>query len=65
MGSWFAAPSDITPEAFLDQGEKFFPEFTDPNAARSLEIVEIDPQTGSPKPFKVQLCFAAVGVTVA
>ena len=51
--AYFATPSKITPEAFLDQGEAFFPGFTDPNAATSLEIVELDPATGTPKPFKV------------
>jgi hypothetical protein len=51
--AYFATPSKITPEAFLDQGEAFFPDFTDPNTATSLEIVEIDPATGTPKPFKV------------
>lgn len=51
--AYFATPSKITPDAFLDQGEAFFPDFTDPNAATSLEIVEIDPATGTPKPFKV------------
>ena len=43
----------ITPEAFLDQGEKFFPEFTDPNSARSLEVITYNEATGSAYPFKV------------
>ena len=47
------APRRITPEAFLDQGEQFFPEFTDPNAATSLEVVDYDASTGSAYPFKV------------
>ena len=51
--AYLATPSKITPDAFLDQGEAFFPEFTDPNTATSLEIVEIDPATGAQKPFKV------------
>jgi hypothetical protein len=37
----------------VDQGETFFPSFTDPNAARTLEVVAFDPQTGVASPFKV------------
>lgn len=51
--AWVAAPSRITPEAFLDQGQSFFPEFTDPNSATSLEIISFDSETGSARPFKV------------
>ncbi|MFQ5512655.1 MAG: DUF4340 domain-containing protein [Candidatus Krumholzibacteriia bacterium] len=47
------APKRITPNAFLDQGEPFFPEFTDPNVARTLEVIDFDEATGSAKPFKV------------
>jgi hypothetical protein len=47
------APRQRTPEAFLDQGEAFFPDFTDPNAARTLEVVDWDEQTGAAVPFKV------------
>ncbi len=47
------SPKRITPESFLDQGEPFFPEFTDPNEATTLEVIEYDETTGSPRPFKV------------
>ena len=47
------APRKITPNAFLDQGEPFFPEFTDPNVATSLEVIDFDEETGSAIPFKV------------
>ncbi|MCX6835459.1 MAG: DUF4340 domain-containing protein, partial [candidate division Zixibacteria bacterium] len=46
-------PGRITPEAFMDQGEKFFPQFTDPNQATTLEVIEFDEQSGSTRPFKV------------
>ncbi len=48
-----AAPRQITPEEFQDLGQQFFPEFTDPNRAITLEVIEFDPETGEPKPFKV------------
>jgi len=48
-----SAPRRITPNAFLDQGEPFFPDFTDPNTATTLEVIEFDEETGSAHPFKV------------
>lgn len=47
------APRRITPEAFLDQGEPFFPNFTDPNDATTLEVINFDESTGAAQPFKV------------
>ncbi len=46
-------PSRPTPDAFVDQGEPFFPEFTDPNAATSLEVIDYNEETGEAIPFKV------------
>lgn len=51
--AFIASPDRITPSAFQDQGESFFPDFTDPNTAATLEIVEFDNNTGTPVPFKV------------
>ena len=51
--AFISSPGDITPDAFLDQGEPFFPEFVDPNAALTLEVVDYDDKTGSARPFKV------------
>jgi hypothetical protein len=47
------APKKIVPEAFYDQGEPFFPDFTDPNTATTLEVIDYDEETGTAKPFKV------------
>jgi len=47
------SPSRITPDAFMDQGELFFPDFTDPNQATTLEVVEFDTVAGAARPFKV------------
>jgi hypothetical protein len=41
--------------AEFKQGEPFFPEFTDPLAATSLEVIEYDESTASQRPFKVEL----------
>lgn len=48
-----SAPRRVTPDDFLDRGEAFFPEFSDPNSATTLEVVEFDEETASAKPFKV------------
>ncbi len=53
LAAWAAAPRPVTPDAFLDRGEPFFPGFEDPNAAASLEVVEFDPETAEAIPFKV------------
>ena len=45
LAAWASSPRSVTPDAFLDQGEQFFPEFTDPNAAASLEVVDFDTET--------------------
>ena len=47
------APRNITPNAFLDQGEAFFPDFQDPNIARTLEVIEFDDETAAERPFNV------------
>jgi Domain of unknown function (DUF4340) len=47
------APRNVTPSAFVDQGESFFPDFKDPNEATTLEVVDFDADTAAAKPFKV------------
>lgn len=47
------APRHVTPDAFFDKGEEFFPEFTDPNVARTLEVIQFDETTARSVPFKV------------
>ncbi len=49
------APRRITPKDFVEVGEAFFPEFKDPTAATSLEVVSFDEATASAVPFKVVL----------
>ncbi len=46
-------PSRSAPDAFFDVGETFFPEFTDPEAATSLEVVEFDEDTAAAALFRV------------
>jgi hypothetical protein len=51
--AWATGSRTRTPEAFADRGELFFPDFTDSNAAVSLEAVELDPRDGALLAFKV------------
>ena len=47
------APRRAAPDAFFDVGETFFPEFTDPETATTLEVVEFDEETASAAVFRV------------
>lgn len=47
------SPRRATPDAFSDIGEPFFPDFDNPNEARTLEVVEFDEETAEARPFKV------------
>ncbi len=51
--AFVTGPRNIPPDAFLDRGESFFPEFTDPNFATTLEVIEFDEETAAARPFKV------------
>ncbi|MCA9735562.1 DUF4340 domain-containing protein [candidate division KSB1 bacterium] len=52
--AFITKPGTPQPEAFYDKGETFFPDFQDPNAAASLEVIEYNEDTGSAVPFKVE-----------
>ncbi len=50
--AWFSRPAPLTgPQD--DTGQTFFPEFTDPLLATSLEIAEFDEESASPTVFRV------------
>lgn len=51
--AFVTAPKRVTPDAFLDKGELFFPDFRDPNVATTLEVIDYDQNTGAARPFKV------------
>lgn len=51
--AFITAPRPVEPDAFFDQGEPFFPEFTNPNDAKTLEVVDFDEESGTAVPFKV------------
>lgn len=51
--TWATAPRVREPGLFADRGELFFPAFTDPNAANSLELIQFNEQNGSVQPLKV------------
>lgn len=50
-----ARPSVSTEAIWEDEGEPFYAEFTDPLVAASLEVIDYDEETGSARPFKVEI----------
>jgi hypothetical protein len=50
---WATAPHVRPPGLFADRGEQFFPGFTDPGAASSLELVQFSEQSGNLEPLKI------------
>lgn len=46
--------SSRTPAIFDDQGEAFYPEFTDPLAPKSIEVIDYNPDTATATPLKVE-----------
>jgi len=51
--AFFTAPGTPTPDEFMDRGEVFFPSFTNPNDAKTLEVVGFNEDTAEAIPFKV------------
>jgi hypothetical protein len=47
-------PGERTPEALSDQGQPFYPQFTDPQGARVIEVIDYDEGTATARPLKVQ-----------
>ncbi len=47
-------PGARTPEIFTDQGELFYPGFTDPQAPKTIEVVDYDEATATARPLKVE-----------
>lgn len=48
-------PEAAVPKIFSDQGTAFYPKFTDPQAAKTIEVVDYDESTATATPLKVQL----------
>ena len=49
----FTTPRRAAPDAFFDVGQTFFVDFTDPNSATTLEVVEFDEDTAAAATFRV------------
>ncbi len=44
----------VTPEIFSDQGDPFYPDFTDPQAPKAIEVIDYDEATATARPLKVE-----------
>jgi hypothetical protein len=47
-------PGEGVPGVLSDQGQPFYPQFTDPQAARVIEVIDYDEGTATARPLKVQ-----------
>ncbi len=47
-------PSGYSPEVFDDQGEVFFADFTDPQAPKTIEVIDYNDATATATPLKVE-----------
>lgn len=47
-------PGGRTPDILSDQGELFYPEFTDPQAPKSIEVIDYNEETATATPLKVE-----------
>jgi hypothetical protein len=46
-------PAGYTPKILSEQGQLFYPKFTDPQAVRTIEVVDYDEATATARPFQV------------
>jgi hypothetical protein len=47
-------PGAVTPKIFSDQGQPFYPGFTDPQAPKVIEVIDYDEATATARPLKVE-----------
>jgi hypothetical protein len=47
-------PGAVTPKIFSDQGQPFYPSFTDPQAPKVIEVIDYDEATATARPLKVE-----------
>ena len=47
-------PESATPKLMSDQGEEFYPKFRDPQAVKTIEVIDYDEYTATTRPFQVE-----------
>jgi hypothetical protein len=47
-------PERFTPAVLSDEGQAFYPNFRDPEAAKSIEVIDYDEATATARPLKVE-----------
>jgi hypothetical protein len=47
-------PEHYTPAVLNDEGQAFYPNFRDPQAAKSIEVIDYDESTATARPLKVE-----------
>ncbi|MEB2360528.1 MAG: DUF4340 domain-containing protein [Bryobacteraceae bacterium] len=54
LAAGIVEPDTVTPKILDDQGEAFYPNFTDPKAPKTIEVIDYDEETATARPLKVQ-----------
>jgi hypothetical protein len=52
--AFYVQPESRTPDVFRDEGQAFYPQFTNPQAVKSIEVVDYDESTATVRPLKVE-----------
>lgn len=53
LASWFD-PGRVTPKILTDQGQLFYPDFTDPQLPKVVEVIDYDEAMAAARPLKVE-----------
>jgi hypothetical protein len=53
LAAW-TQPERVTPAILSDQGELFYPNFRDPQAARVIEVIDYEESTATARPLKIE-----------
>jgi hypothetical protein len=52
--AFYTQPERRTPAVFGDEGQAFYPQFTNPQSVKSIEVVDYDESTATVRPLKVE-----------
>jgi hypothetical protein len=53
-GAVLVQPERHTPRLLSDEGEPFYPKFKDPNAVKSVEVIDYEESTATARPFRIE-----------
>ncbi len=54
VAAMLVQPDAFTADVLSDQGDSFYPAFVDPQAAKTIEVIDYDEATATARPFKLE-----------